>query len=151
MFFIGDVQGFSLLHHSKVFSGYYKNYGEKAEQNVTIRQSTSHALGGWDGGWHDWNRRSQHLIFVSWRILFRGWALPCTQDLWLTLNLVIAKASVRSKCWHRILVLGKQSVKIDLGKETELFFYKLDHSMDLLLFFNKCCCTSASPCFPWRI
>lgn len=42
--FTGEVQGFSLPHHSKVFSDYYNNYGEKAEQNVTIRQSTSHVL-----------------------------------------------------------------------------------------------------------
>lgn len=33
-----------------------------------------------------------------------------------------------------MLVLGKQSVKIELGEETELFFYELDNFMDLLLF-----------------
>lgn len=33
-----------------------------------------------------------------------------------------------------MLVLEKQSVKIELGKETELYFYELDHFMDLLLF-----------------
>lgn len=32
------------------------------------------------------------------------------------------------------LVLEKQSVKIELGKETELYFYELDNFMDLLLF-----------------
>lgn len=30
--------------------------------------------------------------------------------------------------------MGKQSVKIELGEETELFFYELDNFMDLLLF-----------------
>lgn len=58
MLFTGEVQGVSLLHHSKVFSGYYKNYGGKTEQNVTIKQSSSHALVCWGGGEHDWNRRS---------------------------------------------------------------------------------------------
>lgn len=64
--FTGEVQGFSLLHHSKVFSDYYNNYGEKAEQNVTIRQSTSHILVCWDGrmAWLE-QEKSEHLIFVS--------------------------------------------------------------------------------------
>lgn len=50
LFFSGEIHVFSLLHHNKAFSDYYKNYDKMTEQNVSVSQSTSRTLVGSEGG-----------------------------------------------------------------------------------------------------